>query len=105
MYVVQTRSAVYENSPDAPTFGQETGDGPDSLVPEGRRAGAGHTAPFDLMHPERIRARRDDGQSGVCASGNGVFFRGCQPKKKVCKDEGGNKRGWAVIRRKPQLAV
>lgn len=41
----------------APTFGQETGDGPDSLVLKGRRAGAGHTAPFDLMHPERIRAK------------------------------------------------
>ena len=70
----------------APTFGQETGDGPDSLVLKGRCAGAGHTAPFDLMHPERIRAKE---MGKWCISGNGVLFHGCQPKKKMCKDEGG----------------
>ena len=83
MYLVQNTSAVYENIFHAPTFGQEREVCPDSLVPKGRRAGAGHTAPFDLMHPERIRARREMGGKVVCTvSGNGVFLScGCQPTK------------------------
>ena len=91
MYLVQNTSAVYENIFHAPTFGQEREVCPDSLVPKGRRAGAGHTAPFDLMHPERIRARREMGAKWCVQYRETAFFSlaGVSQQKKVCKDERG----------------
>jgi len=67
-----------------PRLDKRPGTGPGSLVLKGRRAGAGHTAPFDLMHPERIRAKEI---GKWCVSGNGVLFSRVSAKKE-------NVQGW-----------
>ena len=84
----------------APTFGQETRTRQFGTQ-KGRRAAAGHTAPFDLMHPKRIESkeRREAYEWCVSIGKRRALFHGCQPKENVARMRG-NKHdaGRAVIR-------